>query len=530
MLRLREPETLNLRGYQSAAIDQLRDGVRKGARRQILAMPTGSGKSETAIHLIQEAQKKGSRIWFTVDRVTLVDQTVERMGRYGIEPGVMQADHILTDSSLPVQVVSAQTLDRRLDTMHDDMLPDLIIVDEAHVSYKSINRAIERAALAKVVGLTATPFTAGMASDWDGLISPITVNELIASGNLVPLRIKACIAPDMDGVKIKKGEYELEETGSRGITIIGNVVDTWIEQTARTFGGPVKTIVFSPSVAHGAELCRQFAAAGYNFQQLSHLDTDEGERRAKIAEFRRPDSAIHGLVSCAVLTRGFDVPDCLCGISCKPYRKSFSSHIQEMGRVMRSSAGKTFGLWLDHSSNVIRFADDTAWLFEHGVDSLSDAAKRDSTPREPSEAVRKKHFCPECGTQVVLGVCPSCGWERPQIGSVQIVQGELIDLDISTREAFQPRHGLRAECLSRTNAPLNIWTAAVAYCEAHTRRGPDAARKWAFGIWKGVFPGAKLPRGLYDAPIDAAKVKPDEWSLVDREIARFRKSNSRPAT
>jgi superfamily II DNA or RNA helicase len=530
MLALREPEELRLRDYQVAAVDHLRDGIRKGARRQILAMPTGSGKSETAIHLIHEARKKGSRIWFTVDRVTLVDQTVERMGRYGIEPGVMQADHFLTDLSQPVQVVSAQTLDRRIDLMPDDLLPDLIIVDEAHVAYRAINKAIARAGRAKVVGLTATPFTAGMANDWDGLVSPITVNQLIASGNLVQLRIKACISPDMDGVKIKKGEYELEETGERGITIIGNVVETWVEQTAKVFGGPVKTIVFSPSVAHGAELCRQFAAAGYNFQQLSHFDKDEAERRAKIAEFRRPDSAIHGLVSCAVLTRGFDIPDCLCGISCKPYRKSFSSHIQEMGRVMRSSPGKTFGLWLDHSSNVIRFADDTAWLFEHGVDSLSDAAKRDSTPREATEAVRKKHFCPECGTQVVAGVCPSCGWERPQVGTVQIVQGELIDFEISTKEAFQPRHGLRAACLDRAQAPLNIWNAALAYCNANTRRGPDAARKWSYGIWAGIFPGAKLPRGLYDAPHDPERVQPDEWSLIDREVRRFRKSSSpRPA-
>lgn len=520
MLFPRESETLKLRDYQVAAIDRLRDGVRSGARRQILAIPTGGGKTETAIHLIQEARKKGSRIWFTVDRVTLVDQTVDRMGRYGIDPGVMQADHFLTNADVPVQVVSAQTLARR--RVRDDLLPDLIIVDEAHVQHKSIRDVIERAGHAKVVGLTATPFTPGMADEWDGLVSPITVNQLIDSGALCPLRIKACVAPDMTGAKKRGGEYDEEEAGSRGVTIIGNVVDTWIEQTAAVFGGPVKTIVFSPSVAHGAELCRQFAAQGFNFQQLSHLDRDEGERRAKIAEFRKPDSAIDGLVSCAVLTRGFDVPEILCGISCKPYRKSFSSHIQEMGRVMRSAPGKEFGLWLCHSNNVISFADDTAWLFENGVGSLSDAAKRDSTPREPSETVKRKHFCPECGTQVVLGICPSCGWERPAVGTVQIVQGELIDFEISTKHAFQPRPGLRAECLSK---PQAIWNAAVAYCSASTRKGPDAARKWAFGIWKGIYPGVKLPNGLYDAPFDAGKVQPDEWSLIEREIKRFRKSS-----
>ncbi|MGV8833265.1 MAG: DEAD/DEAH box helicase [Devosia sp.] len=524
MLFTREAETLVLRDYQIGAIDDLRDGIRAGSRRQILAIPTGGGKTETAIHLIQEAIKKGSRIWFTVDRLALVDQTIDRMGKYGINPGVMQGDHFLTNSEHLVQVVSVQTLGKR--HVADHLLPDLIIVDEAHIRSRPLMNVIERAVHAKVVGLTATPFTAGMAVDWDGLVSPVTVNELIASGALCPLRIKACVAPDMVGAKKTAGEYEAEEAGSRGITIVGNVADTWIEQTAATFGGPVKTIVFTPSVAHGAELCREFASRGFNFQQLSHLDRDDNERRAKIAEFRQPDSAIDGLVSCAVLTRGFDVPEILCGISCKPYRKSFSSHIQEMGRVMRAAPGKEFGLWLCHSNNVISFAEETAWLFENGVSSLSEAAKQDSTPREPTDAVKRKHFCPDCETQVILGICPACGWERPAIGTVQIIQGELIDFEISTKHAFQPRPGLRAECLSK---PQSVWNAAVAYCSASTRKGPDAARKWAFGIWNGIYPGAKMPSGLYDAPYDAARVQPDEWSLIEREIKRFRKSSGRRA-
>lgn len=164
-------------------------------------------------------------------------------------------------------------------------------------------------------------------------------------------------------------------------------MQTWVQQTGKFFGRPVKTIVFSPSVKHGEELCRQFAEAGFNFQQISYLDASDNERRDKIREFRKPDSAIHGLVSCAVLTKGFDVPDVLCGISCRPYRKSLSSHIQEVGRVMRVFPGKEFGLWLDHSGNCISFADDTAWLYEHGVDSLSDAQIRATSTRSETGTV-----------------------------------------------------------------------------------------------------------------------------------------------
>ncbi|WMT85586.1 DEAD/DEAH box helicase family protein [Pelagibacterium sp. 26DY04] len=520
-----EPKQIELRPYQENGIERLRDGVRRGLRRQVFVSPTGSGKTETAIKLILEAIGKGSRVWFIVDRVTLVDQTMARFDPYGIDYGVIQADHFMTDSSKQVQIVSAQTLARR--SVRE--MPDLIVVDECHARYKSTIDLIERASEAKVIGLTATPFTAGMADEWDGLVNSITVNELIKQKFLAPLKIKACVTPDMkDAKKTFTGEYEEEDAGQRGITIIGDVVQTWVSQTAKHFGGPVKTIVFSPSVKHGAELCRQFAEAGYNFQQISYLDNGTNDRKDKIAEFRKPDSAIDGLVSCEVLTKGFDVPDVLCGISCRPYRKSFSNHIQEMGRVMRIAPGKDFGLWLDHSGNCISFADDTAWLYEYGVDSLSSAQKKDSEVREPTEKTKHERFCGECSAQMEPGsdTCQECGWERPQRGEIQIVQGELIDLEISTKEAYQPRKGLRADCLK---SPRSIWNAALAYTHANSRKGADHARRWAFGVWKGIYPGAKLPRGLYDAPYDASKVSPDEYSLIEREIARFRKGGARKA-
>src|SRR5690606_17176371 len=126
-----------------------------------------------------------------------------------------------------------------------------------------------------------------MDEHWDGLVNVTTVNQLLAEGYLAPIRIKACVSPDMQGAKLNtKGEYQETEAGDRGTVIIGDVVKTWIEQTQKHFGGPAKTIVFSPSVKHGAELCRQFAEAGFNFQQISYLDRDADDKKAKIAEFR----------------------------------------------------------------------------------------------------------------------------------------------------------------------------------------------------------------------------------------------------
>lgn len=521
-------KAMELRPYQGVSIEALRVAMRAGARRVVLASPTGSGKTEMGIKLIQDALSKDRKVWFICDRVALIDQTSDRFSGYGIDHGIIQAQNPLYDMSKAVQIASAQTIGKR--TFRAEDLPDLILWDECHSVYKKVLDLVARAEFAKVVGLSATPFTAGMADHWDDLVNSVTVNQLLADKWLTPLKIKACVTPDMKGAKKKfTGEYADEDAGERGIRIIGDVVQTWSSQTRKHFGRPVKTIVFSPSVRHGQELCDQFARAGYNFQQISYLDGDDDDRRAKIAEFRKPDSAIDGLVSCAVLTKGFDVPDVLCGISCRPYRKSFSSHIQEMGRVMRIAPGKEIGLWLDHSGNCISFADDTAWFFEYGVDSLSTAEKKDSEVREPTEKVKRDRFCGDCGTMMAPteNACTDCGWERPRRGEIEIVQGELIDFAHTTAGAFKPRQGLRADCLSD---PKGVWNAALSYSLANSLNGgPEKARKRAFAIWAGIYPNSKLPKGLYEAACTHSHVSLVQYSLIEREVARFRKQRRRAA-
>lgn len=519
---------LVLRPHQMHVECKLREHLMAGASWIVLVAPTAFGKTETAMHLTRLSLEKNKRVWFLVDRITLVDQTSKRFAAYGIDHGVVQGSNAANDRYAPeknVQIMSIQTFERR--DFGDG--PDLLFYDECHSQYAETLKRLKEFRRTKIIGMTATPFTAGMADHWHALVNGATVNRLLADGFLTPLKIKACVSPDMKGAKRKPGgEYADSEAEERGITIIGDVVQTWVQQTAKFFGGPVKTIVFSPTVKHGEELCRQFAEAGYNFQQISYLDSADRSRDEKIEEFRKPDSAIHGLVSCAVLTKGFDVPDVLCGISCRPYRKSLSSHIQELGRVMRVFPGKEFGLWLDHSGNCISFADETAWLYEHGVDSLSDAQKRDSEAREPVERQKVKHFCGDCGMQMEPAqiVCQSCGWERPKRGEIKTVEGELIDLEVSMKAAFQPRAGLRADCLKN---PRGIWNAALCYCFANTRKGDDAARKWAYGIWRGIYPGSTLPYGLYYAPCDQNSLREDAWGLIEREVKRFRRQTVRRA-
>ena len=84
------PKALELYPYQVEAIESLRVAARSGNQRIILCAPTGSGKTEMAIHLIQEAQRKGSRVTFVVDGISLAEQTSARLSSYGIAHGYAQ--------------------------------------------------------------------------------------------------------------------------------------------------------------------------------------------------------------------------------------------------------------------------------------------------------------------------------------------------------------------------------------------------------------------------------------------------------
>lgn len=386
--------------------------------------------------------------------------------------------------------------------------------------YKSNIDYINMNPQAVVVGLTATPFTKGMGEHWDGVVNVIPTRKLIDQGHLVEPTIYVARSPEDKDLGLNSyGEFSDSGAERAGVQIIGDVVEEWIGKTNEHFGGPVKTIVFSPTVEHGRELCAAFSAKGFNFQQISYLDRSDDERAAKIEEFRRPDSMIHGLVSCGVLTKGFDVPDCLVGISCKPYRKSLSSHMQEIGRIMRKAPGKDKALWLCHSGNVERFALDTFDVWENGAGELSHATKQDSTPRERNEATREAVVCQECSGAMRGPTCMACGWEKPARSGIHAVEGELQAFDLKAAAGMETRPGLRAECLKE---PKVVWAAALAFTSERTRKGEAHARKWAYGVWRGIYPKDKLPFGWFDMPIPTT-CDQNAYGLIDREIKRFRR-------
>jgi superfamily II DNA or RNA helicase len=195
-------EKINLRPYQLASIEGLREGARRGHRAQVLMAPTGAGKTVIGAQLSDEVNKKGRRAAFVVDRVNLVDQTSALFDKYGIPHGVIQADHWRKHLFERIQICSAQTIEKR--GFFPDL--DLLIVDECHATRRATANLIKNRTDLRVIGLSATPFSNGLADLYTNLVNVCTTNELVSEGFLVPLQTYAARAVDMTGAKIVAGE------------------------------------------------------------------------------------------------------------------------------------------------------------------------------------------------------------------------------------------------------------------------------------------------------------------------------------
>ena len=460
---------LQLRDYQLSALDMLREGFKDGHRSQLLYLATGGGKTECAIALLEACRKKGTRAAMLLDRIVLCDQTSQRLDKYAIDHGVLQSGHWRYRPSELIQVCSAQTIEKR------GSFPglSLLIVDECHQSRTQTIEFIKNNPHVKVVGLTATPFTKGLGSTYSNVVSPITTKKLVDAGSLVPLRVFIAKEINMEGAKKVAGEWSQAEATSRGKKITGDIVAEWVKKTHEIFGKPEKTIVFCAGVEHGIDLQAKFKEQGYNFVSISYKDDDQFKKDV-IEDFNKTDSDIIGLIATDILTKGFDSPAVRIGVSARPFTKSLSSHIQQMGRVMRPYPGKEFGIWLDHSGNYIRFREDWEDVFENGVSELDDG--KEKAKKEPTEKEKTDSKCPACGALWPRGsdTCSNCGHVRERKSLVQSVPGIMEELGSMSRDDKQAWWNQ-----IQWKIKFNGWSSG---------RGAHVYRE-KFGVW---------PRGLID--------------------------------
>jgi superfamily II DNA or RNA helicase len=403
---------MNLRPYQLEAV---RDTYRemRATDRVMLQLPTGSGKTHIAMRVIDDGLRQGRRINFCVDRLTLLDQTLDRFYEAGFPLGVVQGGHPMTRPHAPVQIVSLQTLQRRRRERWP--VADLFIFDEAHTHYGITGEVMEKWNGLKYLGLSATPFTRGLGLHWNQLVVGATTEQLMLDGYLSGYKAYGPSTPDLRGVRHSNGDFNISDLEERMNRITGDILEHWKKHASDR-----KTIGFTPNVSYAESSAELFRQHGYTADYVCGKDSDE--RRVRVLKsFERGETQI--LFSCEVLIKGYDQPDITCGIVARPTR-SRSLHIQMLGRLLRPHPGKDYALILDHGGNIARlgFPDDplptTLDMRERGVSSIDRP-----DPEEP-----EPWNCPQCMFLVPPRnrECPQCGFTPRRPHDIEIMPGNLV--------------------------------------------------------------------------------------------------------
>ncbi len=158
------------RGYQIAAIRSILERIEARRRRFLLVMATGTGKTRTAMGLIDVLQRAhwAKRVLFLVDRIALRDQAIDAFREHlpGSPYWPRTKDHRVEtkwSANRRLYCTTYQTMLGLIErgTTPESFIPphffDLVIADESHRSIYATYQAVLDWFSALKLGLTATP-------------------------------------------------------------------------------------------------------------------------------------------------------------------------------------------------------------------------------------------------------------------------------------------------------------------------------------------------------------------------------------
>jgi len=395
----------------------------------IAALPTGTGKTKTALALIQEYE----RTLFVTPRINLTHQTAGVFGELLDDVGVIQGTDSKNEDAAHV-VANLQTLEKRIDDM-DLSQYDLVIFDEAHYSHERIKSLVSKFYNSKVVLLTATPFHADGKPLGDNIIQPFKPQYFIDRGYLA--KLKPMQALTVDNSKLKKSASTGDFTQQSIDEVTDSVFDmNVIDATADALVG--KTLVFAASIAHCDKLAIAYKGAGFEVLTL-HSKVDNPSQ--VLQDFRDDKAQI--LVSVDMIGFGTDLPDVMTGVIARPIN-SKSLWRQMVGRILRP--GKKEALLLDCAGNLKRLGNPLADVRPSKKRTVIDKASCHDCGYE--KAPYLKSFNQNFDVITRLYKCAACGSENQKQMEVETVECEACNrFHLSTDTVIH--HGkeiLKCEC------------------------------------------------------------------------------------
>ena len=409
-----------LHGYQETIVAKVQNMLRggqteKGARRGMISMPTGSGKTRVAVEAVVRAMRSdgfGRGVLWVADRDELCEQAVEAWrqvwsgaGMHGLR---LRVSRMWAGQPAPVPtsgphivVATIQTLRSRLEKQPDKygFLQDfsLVIFDEAHRSiaptYTSAMGEIgltrrQQADEPFLIGLTATPYRGYNEQETAWLAGRYGANRLDAgafksddSQDIVSELQEMEVIARADHETIEGGEFSLNADELQRVRqspwLPRSVEDRIAEDAERTkriieaYEEHIRpdwpALIFATSVEHAKTVAALLNARRIRSRSVSG-NTETAVRRRIVEEFRRGE--IRALVNYGVFREGFDAPKTRAIIVARPVY-SPNLYFQMIGRGLRGvrNGGNDRCLILNVRDNIENFQralafSDLDWLWD----------------------------------------------------------------------------------------------------------------------------------------------------------------------
>jgi superfamily II DNA or RNA helicase len=244
------------RPYQEEALVALEKGRTQGDQRQLVVLPTGSGKTIVwaldVKRVLQAEPERGAL--FIAHRDELINQAVSKTKMVWPEADIGVAKAARNELGQQITVASVQTIQgpKRLEQLVAARPIDLFYIDEAHhsaaPSYQRIINAVREAnPNVTIVGLTATPVRSD-ATKLDTVFEKVTYQksmlDLIEQGYLSDIELQMVdLDINIDGIPVRRGDLkpsDLREvlTRRRGprTSALCRVQRTWRNGSHRPWG------------------------------------------------------------------------------------------------------------------------------------------------------------------------------------------------------------------------------------------------------------------------------------------------------
>jgi ATP-dependent helicase IRC3 len=424
MTRNMSNHQLQLRPYQTEALQAIAEAEKRGVTRPLIALPTGTGKTVIFAHFIQQ---RPGRALVLAHRDELINQAAEKFSLVDptLDVGIVKAER--NELHTAVVLASVQTLSRphRLAQLDTDF--GTVVCDEAHhCAAPTYKRVCEHLGCfddgSLLLGVTATPERHDKHTPLGHVFQEIVYSETIL--DMIPEYLS----------DLRAKQITLQADFSQLHTRHGDFIDDEVEEMLLEADAPQhvaaaylehargrKTLIFMPTVALAYAMVDAFKAAGVTAIEGLDGTTPLDERRAILRRLRTGDTAV--VANCAVLTEGFDEPSLDCIIIARP-TKSRPLYIQMVGHGTRKFPGKDDCLILDVVGVTARHDLITiAKLFDLPPQALADETVAEAVASKCRRAVVHTAEGELVATDVSLFCHRPLHWVQAREGSFTLSLG-----------------------------------------------------------------------------------------------------------